>query len=273
MTTPTPFTVQAGGATLAGFRAGRGLNVVFLHAGVADKRMWLAQVAALGETACAVAYDRRGFGETTTPNESYANVTDLSAVLDDLGQATAVLVGCSQGGLVALDFALAHPERVRALVLVASAVSGAPPMGPLPPLAEERVDALDAAEEAGDLAQVNELEAVLWLDGPASPAGRVGGPARALFLDMNAIALAHPELTGQTAAPPAYDRLAQLAMPVLVLWGDLDFSHIQQRAEHMLATIPAARGQVIPGTAHLPNLERPELFNDLLRDFLGSLDR
>lgn len=271
MTDLTPFMIPVGGAHLAGAQAGDGPAVVFLHAGVADKRMWGDQQDALSDRYRTIAYDRRGFGETAAADEPFTNVDDLRAVLDALGVATAVLVGCSQGGLVAINFALAYPQRVSALVLIATAVSGAPGAADLPPEIQARVDELDAAEEAGDLTRVNELEAVLWLDGPASPAGRVDGRARDLFLDMNSIALAHPELTGEIEAPAAYGRLAELAMPVLVLWGDLDFPHIRQRAQVLVGTIPDARGVEIPGTAHLPSLEQPERVNELLRGFLDGL--
>lgn len=271
MTELTPFTIPVNGAQIAGTLAGNGSAVVFLHAGVADKRMWADQQEALSDTFHTTAYDRRGFGETTTADVPFVNVEDLRAVLDELEIETAVLVGCSQGGLVAINFALAYPQRVAALVLIASAISGAPAPDSLPPEIEARMDALDAAEEAGDLTRVNELEAVLWLDGPASPEGRVGGAVRDLFLDMNGIALAHSELTQEINAPAAYDRLAELEMPVLVLWGDLDFAHIRQRGQVLVETIPEARGVEIPGTAHLPNLEQPQRVNALLREFLASL--
>jgi pimeloyl-ACP methyl ester carboxylesterase len=60
-------------------------------------------------------------------------------------------------------------------------------------------------------------------------------------------------------------------MPAQVVWGDSDFPHIQQRCVHLVQAMPQATGNVIPGTAHLPNLEQPEVFNDRLRDFLEGL--
>ncbi|MEZ4515717.1 MAG: alpha/beta hydrolase [Chloroflexota bacterium] len=267
----TSFTIGLGNATLAGVRAGTGKAVVFLHAGVADKRMWAAQLADLGQEYLTIAYDRRGFGETVTPDEPFSNVEDLRQLLDELGIASAVLVGCSQGGRIAIDFTLAYPERAEALVLIASAISGAPPPGDLEPDVEALVDELDNAEEAGDLNRVNEMEAILWLDGPTSPVGRVSGAARDLFLDMNGIALAHPELTQEIEPPSAYGRLDQLTIPVLVLWGDLDLAHMYDRAQALVTSIPDARGVEIPGTAHLPNLEQPETINTLISDFLKEV--
>ncbi len=118
---------------------------------------------------------------------------------------------------------------------------------------------------------MNRREAHLWLDGPRSAVGRVGGPARDLFLDMNGVALT-AEPAGAVQEPPsAYDRLADIGVPTLVLWGDLDFPHIMARCEHLSREIPQARGEVISGTAHLPSLERPTEVAARLGAFLGGL--
>lgn len=263
------FAISSGQARLRGEETGGGTAVVFLHAGVADRRMWDAQLAALGTMHRAVAFDMRGFGRTTSPDEPFSRIDDLLSVIDGLDIAQAALVGCSQGGLVALDFALAHPDRVIALALVAPAVSGAPPLETFPPILEARLEALDEAEEAGDLEAVNDMEAAFWLDGPFAPQGRVGGAARDLFLDMNGIALAHVPLTQEQKMAEAYGRLETLDLPVLVVWGDLDFPHIVARCQELVARIPGAQGVVIPGTAHLPNMEQPGLVNSLLGDFLA----
>ena len=261
--------LKVGKAQLAVEQAGQGKALIFLHAGVADKRMWRQQLVDLSADYHVVAYDRRGFGETTTADEAFSHVEDLRDLLDQLGLSSAALVGCSQGGRIAIDFALAYPHRVTGLGLIAPAISGAPEPETFLPDIEARLAALDEAEEANDLARVNLLEANLWLDGPTSPAGRVSGPLRELFLDMNGIALGMPELTQEIEPALAYERLAGLSVPVLVIWGDLDFPHLRERCHHLVDTIPLVRGEEIPGTAHLPNLEQPETINKLLREFLG----
>src|SRR6476646_6494718 len=119
--------IASGQARLAVNVAGDGDPVVFLHAAVCDSRMWRAQLDAVSASNRAIAYDRRGFGETRAEKENFSSVADLMAVIDAAGNgAAAILVGCSQGGPVALDAALLHPSHVRALVLIAPAVSGAP---------------------------------------------------------------------------------------------------------------------------------------------------
>ncbi len=268
--TAKKFMINTGNTQLVGEHMGTGESLLFLHAGVADRRMWHDQMADLGNDYHVVAYDRRGFGETTAVDEPFTHVEDLKSILDQLGIETAVLIGCSQGGRVAIDFPLAYPQRVTKLVLIASAVSGAPtPPKTFPADIQAVVDALDAADEADDLVRINELEAHLWLDGPTSSAGRVQGAVRELFLDMNGIALEKPDLDKEVEPASAYGKLSDLLLPTFVIWGELDFPFLKTRCQYLLDNIPAAKGQEIAGTAHLPNLEQPDLINKLLREFLS----
>ncbi len=264
--------VASGRAMLAVESAGDGPPVVLLHAGVADRRMWRAQAVALtGAGFRAVAYDRRGFGETLHADEEYSHVGDLVAVLDACApQAQAILVGCSQGGRIAIDAALGHPERVRGLMLAAPAVSGAPEPASLPPAIHAWVDRVERAEAAFDTDTINALEAHAWLDGPLAREGRVGGAARELFLAMNEIALRAEARGTEIEPPPAWDRLAEVAAPALVAWGDLDFPGVAETCEHVVATIRGARRHVFSGAAHLPNLEQPAAFDRVLLDFCAS---
>lgn len=249
-----------------------GVPLVFLHAGVADRRMWQAQCEAFAPAHPVLRYDRRGFGESRTLKaSSYSRESDLWAVMDAARIERAVLVGCSQGGRVALDAALSQPQRVQGLVLVAPAVGGAPQpelAGRVQALASE----IDAASAREDVDAVNELEAQLWLDGPSTAPGRVAGVARALFLAMNEIALRADD-PGEAIepAPAAWQRLEQLDLPTLVLWGDLDLPHLQSRCEALVQRIRGARRVVIEGTAHLPGLEAPDRFNAALRRFVEGL--
>ncbi len=263
--------VELEGATLMGRAAGPedGLAVVFLHAGVADSRMWLWQVEAVAAAGYrGVAYDRRGFGEAVAADVPFSHLDDLAGVLDQLGLARAVLVGCSMGGGLAVDFALAHPGRVAGLVAVAPAVSGGDYSFSG---TDEAVEAaLTAAWEAGDPAEMNRVAAMAWLDGPRAPEGRVGGAARDLFFDMNAKALGkQPVLTGERPSPPAWPRLGEIAVPALVLTGAHDFNYMIARHAALVEALPNARGQILDGTAHLPNLEQPDLFNPPLLDLLA----
>lgn len=268
---PEPFDLEIGAATLSGFELGEGLPVVFLHAGVADKRMWLSQMEAVAaEGWHAIAYDRRGFGETIAEDEAFNGVDDLEAVLDALDIHAAVFVGCSLGGGLAIDFALRDPGRVIGLVLIGTSVTGAPWTATQ---AEEMIEAAEEdAYERGDLDMLNRVQAHEWLDGPRAPSGRVSGPARELFLDMNGIALRKPELTLEERSPAAWPRVAEIGAPTLLMVGDEDFTALIDRHDHLSEEMPNAFAAVLEGVAHIPSIERPDLVNTLLLQFLDAIE-
>ncbi|UYO00798.1 MAG: alpha/beta hydrolase [Devosia sp.] len=268
---PEPFSIEVGGASLACWELGEGLPVVFLHAGVCDSRMWRNQMQAVADSGWrAIAYDRRGHGETRTPDEPFNHLDDLATVLDALDLHAALLVGCSMGGGLAVDFALANPGRVLGLVLIGTSVTGAPWSTSAEEQGVEMAE--EDAWERGDLDLVNRVEAHAWLDGPRGPGGRVGDPARSLFLDMNRIILNAPQLTMEEARPDAWNQVGAINAPTMLLVGSEDFACIIDRHETLSETMPNAFAMVIEGAAHLPSIERPEFVSRLIDEFLDALD-
>ena len=264
------FTIELDGAVLSGIERGDGVPVVFLHAGVADHRMWLAQVAAVAEAGYhAVAYDRRGFGETTATDEPFSHLDDLVELLDALDIHAAVLVGSSMGGALAVDFALTHPGRTAGLVLIGTALSGfAPEISDTDELMEA---AIADAEERGDPEFIARVYAHAWLDGPRSASGRVAGPLRERVLATIRNNLAKPVLRHERRASPALDRVPAIVAPTLLIAGDLDFDYTVALHETLSEDLPNVFAAVIEGTAHFPSLERPDLVDPLLVQFLDSL--
>ena len=114
------------------------------------------------------------------------------------------------------------------------------------------------------------MKARLWLDGPLAPEGRVSGSARDLLLDMNGIALRSPPVGADVDVPPIYHRLSDIVAPSLVVWGDLDFPHVQERCRYVAATVPNGSGHEMKGTAHLPSLDQPEEVTALLATFIET---
>lgn len=267
------FNVRSGRVQLAAESTGAGRTLVCLHAGVCDRRMWRPLAELLAPSFEIVAYDRRGFGSTPMVDEALSDVDDLCAVLDRHGPrgAPVVLVGASRGGALAIDLALAQPERVSALVLLAPAVSGEPETARVPAEIEPLLAELEAAERAGDVARINRLEVHAWLDGPAAPDGRVRGALRALVLDMNGIALGQPAPMSRVEPPSAYPRLEAVHQPALVIAGDLDFPDRVALSQELAARLPRARLSMLEGVAHLPSLERPDEVAALVRAFLAEV--
>jgi pimeloyl-ACP methyl ester carboxylesterase len=179
-------------------------------------------------------------------------------------------VGCSMGGGAAIDFALRHPERIRALVLVGSAVSGAESEEPPPKEWEELV----GADEAGDLERVSELEVRIWVDGPYRDPEELDPALRDLVREMNLIAL-QSEASGlgedRPADPPAAERLDEIQAPTLVVVGELDRPEIVARSESLARSVPRAQKIVVEGTAHVPNMEKPSEFNRVVLEFLAGV--
>jgi pimeloyl-ACP methyl ester carboxylesterase len=247
---------------------GDGADVLLVHAGVNDRRGWRHVIDRLASRHRCVAYDQRGFGETTyEPQDGWSPVADAVAVLDDAGVDRALVVACSMGGQAAVDLTLAHPERVAGLVLIGAAVRGAPyPTVTEGPTADLEAR-LNAADEAGDLDEVGRLEAWMWLDGPGAPEGRVGGAARDLFLDMNGRALRAPDPGAQAELPAAWPRLGEIGVPTLVLIGRLDVEDVRVIDEQAAARIPGARLQWLEGVAHVPHLEGDPATLDAIAGF------
>ena len=210
---------------------GEGEDVLLIHAGVTDRRSWrpLHRLAAADRRY--VSFDLRGYGETTYEPEDYFDHQDALAVMDAAGIESRIVIGSSMGGRAAINLALEHPDRVTALVLIGPAISGEPQTEDDPEPIATLARLLDAAEETGDLEEVNRLEAHLWLDGPMAPEGRVSGPVRDLFLEMNGRALAAADTGDEPYKIDAWGRLEELTMPLLVLVGTLDLPDFQEHAE------------------------------------------
>lgn len=266
--------VREGYADLNGARfyyqvAGDGEPLVLVHAGIADGRMWNEQFEVFAQDYMVVRYDRRGFGRTAMVAGAFSQHQDLYELLRFLGIKRASLVGCSQGGKTVLDLALAHPEMVDALVLVASALGGFTFPGELPAQWAE----LEIAEERGDIDRVNELELQIWVDGPARTPQQVDSGVRELVREMNLIALQAPSDLGseQPLESPAVNRLDEIKAPTLVIVGELDTPKTLAAADLLAQQIKGARKVVIEGTAHLPNMEQPQEFNRHVLAFLNGL--
>lgn len=264
--------VSRGSAQLSYDVTGSGPELLLLHAGVTDSRSWGPLRERIGAAHRIVAYDRRGYGDTVTTPDPHDPVDDAIAVLDAAGIERATVVGASRGGRLAIDLALLHPERVSGLVLIGAGVRGAPRLDiavfadSVRAVEEAYVD----AEEGADPDELNRVEAHAWLDGWSAPEGRVRGWTRDLFLAMNGL---HIQLAGQAGpetggVPDAWKRVGTISVPTLVLVGAYDDTEIAT-SQHLGATIPGARLEILDGTGHLPHLEGHRRCLDLIAEFLS----
>ncbi len=194
-------------------------------------------------------------------------------MLDQVGVDRAILVGCSLGGGTILDFALEHPDRVSGLVVVSAVPGGFQFEGEAP----EPLLQMYAAVEQGDLALASELQMRLWIDGPFRQPAQVDPLVRQRAAEMSGTALAK-ETWGLASAPPpdpldppTMRRLGDIHTPALIVAGELDNPEILRAAEVMVGAIPGAQKVVLPGCAHLPNMEKPAEFNQVVLSFLSGV--
>jgi 3-oxoadipate enol-lactonase len=268
VTNPQTGYVESEGARLYYETAGTGIPLVMLHAGIADRRMWDEEFQTFAAHYRAIRYDMAGYGKSTRGTGEASPVADLEALLAALNISQAVVIGCSVGGSVALDFTRAHPALVSALVLVGAVPSGYNLAGTIPP----KIPAFVGALQQRDLAGAAEWAAQLWYDGPNREPDQMDPAQRAWVRDMMRDVLATGAVTLGPAKPagkPAIERLAEIAAPTLVIVGDQDDPSILAAGEALAAGIPGAQKAVIAGAAHLPNIEKPAEFDQLVTDFLA----
>lgn len=248
--------IPVDGGTLHGEVVGAGDAVVLLHAGPVDSRVWDRVLADLAGTHRVVRYDGRGSGRSSQPQAPFSFVDDLVAVLDHLGIDWAVLVGQSLGGMVAVDAALAHPERVGGLVLVGAGLSGYPwPEIP-------QLGALDEALGAGDVERAAAIQLDLWAPLRSDP------EADALIERMvcDKLVLQRQPRTPPREAAPAYGRLEEVEVPTVVVVGEADHAVIHGVADLLASGIPGARKVVVGGADHMLPLRAPAELARLVRE-------
>lgn len=266
--------IDVPGGRLALHDFGSGPPVVLLHAAIVDSWAWEPLTPFLLDAGYrVVAFDRRGTGLSTTADVEFSDRADTLAVLDALGLRRAALVGNSAGGQIALDTAIEAPDRVTAVVTIGSIVPDwFPGMTP----EEEALEAeLERAQEGGDPDTIADADVRAWVDGPGQLPDRVPADIRELVREMDR-ALNQPGVVRGRPTPmrpPASERLERLAMPVLAVAGELDFSYHAASAEYLAANAPDARAVIMPGVAHLVGLEAPEELAALITEILAPLPR
>jgi pimeloyl-ACP methyl ester carboxylesterase len=249
--------------------SGSGPPVVLLHAGVAHSRMWDEQVKVFSRRHTVVRYDLRGFGRSPAASGSFAHYRDVSDLLTMLGIDKAHLVGLSFGGRVAIDFALAYPDKVRSLVLASAAIGGAEPSAEMREYDRQE----SALLEKGDRERAADLNVRTWVVGhgrsPAAVPLGIRTAVRTMQLENYAVS-SSVEAKSVRLDPPAITRLEQIHVPTLVLVGDRDMAWFQELAQTLARRIPGAEKRGIPNVAHMINLEQPDLFDRLVQEFLAK---
>jgi 3-oxoadipate enol-lactonase len=251
---------------------GEGRPLLLIHAGVANLRMWDPQLPRLAERFRVIRYDTRGFGRSESEHVEFSNRADAAAVLDHVGASSAVIVGASRGGTIAIDLTLERPERVDGLVCVAAGISGYQSSAGA---GQEQVwEEAERMWEAREWERLADFETKWWCDGPGQRSDRVDPELRSLVHGWirDTYRAEKEEGIPRPLDPPAAGRLGEITAPTLVVVGDLDDPGTVDAGAALASGVTGARLETFAGCAHMLSLEQPERFTDLLVDFVDGID-
>ncbi len=260
--------VAVPGGSLLYESSGQGQTVILLHGGNLDARMWDNEFAWLRTQHHVIRYDARGYGLSSAADTVFAAHDDLLALMRALDVPRATLIGLSMGGRIAMDFALANPEMVDRLILVAPGISGG--------TWAEDSDTLWLNEARRAAQQQDSIGVALsWLKSAyirtALRDSTVAARVREIVVD-NAdfwMGLVRHQDLEREANPPAAGRLSQLNVPILLLVGTDDTPFIHDVAAAIERQAPRVQRIDLDGVGHMVNLEAPAEFRAAVTSFLS----
>ena len=264
---PPQASAQEGMADVGGARlwywdtGGSGHPVILMHAATQSAAGWVYQQPVLARAGYRViAYSRRGYFRSDRADPSAPGIAadDLHRLIEQLALESVDLVAAANGGFFALDYALAHPARVRSLAIVSSLMG----------ITDD------------DYAQVNaRLRPPFFADLPhdfqeLSPSYRAGNPQGvAAWLELTHRAVTGKRIRQESREPLTWAKLESIRQPTLLLTGDSDLytppSLLRMQAQHM----PHAEVHIVREAGHSPYWEQPEIFNQILLAFLAKQKR
>jgi len=254
--------VQASGLEIAYERVGEGPPLLFLHGAASDSRVWRPQLAGLADEFTVLAWDEPGAGRSTDVPAGFGladYASCLAALLETLALGAAHVAGLSWGGSVALELYRHHPGLVATLILVDTYAGW---KGSLP---DEEVRGRVAAARQMLAASPEEFDPTL----PGLFAG--DPPAEFVPLLEEMAAAVRPECLrkqlGLMAETDLRDLLPDIAVPTLLIWGELDARSPLGVARQFDKAVSDTKLVVIPACGHVSNLEQPEQFNQAVREF------
>jgi len=245
------------------------MPVLFGHSLLLDRRIFAAQVADLERDFRCINIDFRGQGESAPAPRGFAisdQAEDYGKVLDHLGIERAAIVGLSMGGMAGMHFAVAHPGRVRGLVLLNTSAD------PEPAAVRAKEMALAVTARlfgAGRFIQ-KQVAPLMFGERFRAEAPEVVNEwlQRMASLDRKGLYRAVVMVLSRPGVGP---RLAEIRMPTFVIAGDQDVATPQHLGKRIADTVPGAELRILPRTGHISTVESPELTTKLIRTWLERI--
>ena len=245
------------------------LPLILIHSGFSDRRDWTYQMRELGKKYNTIAYDQRGSGNSSVIKNTFSPADDLKAIMNYLKIEKTFLVGHSIGGAIALDFSLQYPEKISALVLIASGLNGYTWSQEYEQLISEIWSVPQPAEMTNKFL--------------SSPFYAVSMSKPSIKCEIERITKDNFQklLTWETFDirsihwyfPNAITKLKYLKIPILVIYGDKDSQDIKQIAQLLNNNILNVTIAEIKNADHLLNFEKPNEINKVILDFLTTVNQ
>ena len=264
-------TITANGIEMYYEQYGSGEPLVLIMGWGGNAATWRSQIPGLAQRFQLTVFDNRGVGRTSAPDAPFSTAEmaeDVAGLMDGLGIERAHVLGISLGGMVAQELAIATPERVGALVLGCTTPGGSRSAG---------VDRLRGdiaqfretfADQGPDLEWFSDFLKRLWTDEALL---RSESALQDFVLSIIRFPPAPHGLRRQAEAVHAHDtldRLADIGAPTLVITGDEDGLIDPENSAILADAIPEAELCVFPRLRHAFHLERPDLVNPVIIDFI-----
>lgn len=245
--------------------AGKGDNIVLLHDGLVNHRIWDEQFPVLAKNYRVIRYDRRGYGKSSDPQVKYSHIDDLFQIFTQLKVDKAIIFGMSSGGGLAIDFTLKYPEKVNGLVLVGSVVGGFKYTSHM----NTRGGNFNPQTLNSDPEKV--IKYFIMDDPYEIYAGNITAKEKVMKLLQyvgrdNRVPTRPPDRV-------ALRFLSEIKVPVLILVGEYDIPDVHALAGAINAGIPDSKREIIPRSGHLIPLEQPVLFNESVMNFLSKSEK
>jgi pimeloyl-ACP methyl ester carboxylesterase len=218
-----------------------------------------------------IRYDVRGFGRSDVPRSKYSDYKDLRGLLDHLRLKTAALVGVSNGGRIASDFAVEYPSMVDHLALISPGMSGYKSSGPEEDKMWEEFDLQmkpqEDANREGRAADAVKMDVDAWASAQ-TPANRER--ITQIAMDNFHVHVENPWKLQVPPEPRTWQRLANIRVPTLLIIGDRDVAPQILMVDNIHSRIPGSKKVLINGADHIANMSKPDEFNRTVLEFLRT---